>query len=140
MPKSARCESSPGKRDAPVRLPVRQLRGHRQRWLQRALERLLPQLRRAEPRAWRAVYALYEQSSFRRRAWCPRCGAVAAPDHIGLVHRHGRRTVALQPRMVRVPLYVVDDADVGQGVGWLEAHWRGEVLVPEERRDEAAVA
>jgi hypothetical protein len=104
------------------------------------LERLLPQLRRAEPTAWRAVHALYEQPSFRRRAWCPRCGKVAPPDRVGQVHRHGHRTVPLQPRMVRVPRYPVAEADAIRAVAWLEGHWAGGVFIPDELRDVAAVA
>jgi hypothetical protein len=106
----------------------------------RRLERLLPQLRRAEPRSWRAVHALYEQPSFRRRAWCPRCGGVAPPDHIGFVHWHGRRTVPLQPRMVRQPRYPVAEVDVARAVRWLDEHWGGVVFIPDELRDIVAVA
>lgn len=104
------------------------------------LERLLPQLRRAEPTAWRAVHALYEQPSFRRRASCPRCGAVAPPGRVGQVHRHGQRAVPLQPRMVRVPRYPVAEADAIRAVAWLEGHWAGGVFIPDELRDGAAVA
>ena len=104
------------------------------------LERLLPKLRREEPRAWRALHATFEQPEFRRRAVCPRCDGVEPPDHVGRTHQHGRRVVTLAPRMVRQPLYPVERADVERGVAWLERNWAGGVFVPDELRDVAAVA
>ena len=68
------------------------------------------------------------------------CCAVASPDHIGLVHRRGRRTVPLVPRTVRVPLYQVAEVDVARAVRWLDEHWGGGVFIPDELRDVAAVA
>ena len=105
------------------------------------LERLLPRLRRAEPRAWQALHALYEQPSFRRRAVCVRCGAEEPPSRLGEVHRHGRTTVTLVARMVRVPLYPVAEADVARGIAWLEEQW-GDVgvFIPQELREVSAVA
>ena len=106
----------------------------------RRLEALLPQLRRAEPRAWKACFALYEHPSYRRRAWCPRCHGVTSPEHVGQLHKH-RRAVALVPKMIRVPLYPVEQADVERAVSWLDVHWgSGVVVVPGELRDVAAVA
>jgi hypothetical protein len=104
------------------------------------LERLLPLLRADAPAAHKAVVAMFVYLSFRRRAVCPRCGAVAPPHAIGQPHRHGRKTVALVPRMVRVPMFPVEDEDVEAAVAWLEAHWRGEPFIPEELQGVAAVA
>ena len=105
----------------------------------RRLERLLPRLRSAEPLAWRVVHALYEQPSFRRRAWRPRCHGVTSPEHVGQLHKH-RRAVALVPRMIRVPLYPVAAVDVERAVRWLDEHWGDAVFIPDELRDVAAVA
>jgi hypothetical protein len=103
------------------------------------LEVLLRQLRRAEPRAWRAVYATYSEPSFRRRAWCSSCDGVAPPEHVGGLHTHGRTVTVLHSRMVRVPLLPVEDVDVDIAVDWLEAHWAGGVFVPTELLGVAAV-
>lgn len=35
-------------------------------------------------------------------------------------------------RMVRVPLYPVEQGDVDGALVWLEEHWRGDVYVPNE--------
>lgn len=103
------------------------------------LERLLPELRRAEPRAWKALHATYEQPQFRRRAVCPRCDGVERPEHVGRTHRHGRKVVTLAPRMVRQ--YPVAQADVERGVAWLDSAWgSGGAFVPEELRNVTAVA
>jgi hypothetical protein len=104
------------------------------------LAELLPLLRQAEPRAWRAVVATFVYPSFRRRAWCPRCGAVAPPDRIGQVHKHGQKAVALQARMIRTPLYPVEQAHVENALRWLNEQWGGAVYVPDELRNVAAVA
>lgn len=106
----------------------------------RRIAQLLPLLRQAEPRAWRAVVATYVYPSFRRRGWCARCGAVVPPEQIGEVHRHGRKVVALQARMIRTPLYPVESADVERAIRWLDEQWGGAVYVPDELRDVAAVA
>jgi hypothetical protein len=106
----------------------------------RRLEALLPQLRRDDPGAWRASYAMFEQPSFRPRAWCPRCHGVTSPEHVGQLHKH-RRAVALVPRMIRVPLFPVAEVDVERAVSWLDEHWgSGAVTLPDELRDVAAVA
>ena len=96
----------------------------------RRLAGLLPLLRQAEPRAWRAVVATFVYPSYRRRGWCSRCGAIVPPEYIGQVHRHGRRAVAVQARMIRVPLYPVEQADVERAIRWLDEHWTGTVSSP----------
>ena len=106
----------------------------------RRLARLLPLLRQAEPRAWRAVVATFVYPSFRRRGWCSRCDAVVPPEQIGQLHRHGRKGVALQARMIRTPLYPVEPADVERAIRWLDESWAGAVFVPDELRELVHVA
>ena len=48
--------------------------------------------------------------------------------------------MALVPRMIRVPLYPVEQADVERAVAWLDEQWGGAVYVPDELREVAAVA
>jgi hypothetical protein len=96
------------------------------------LERLLPLLRADSPAAYKAVVAMFVYPSFRRRAVCPRCRPVGPPHAIGVLHKHGRRSVVLVPRMVRTPLYPVEPEQVEAAVDWLEGNWRGEPFVPEE--------
>ena len=57
------------------------------------------------------------------------------------MHKHGSRTVALQARMIRTPLYPVEPVDVERAIRWLdESCPPGAVYVPDELRDVAAVA
>jgi hypothetical protein len=57
---------------------------------------------------------------------------VYAPEKVGELHAHGRKTVVLVPRMMRVPLYPVDERHPDAAVAWLDEHWRGEPFVPDE--------
>ena len=56
------------------------------------------------------------------------------------MHKHDSRTLALQARMIRVPLNPVEPVDVERAVRWLDESWGGAVYVPDELRDVAAVA
>ena len=56
------------------------------------------------------------------------------------VHRYGSRAVTLQGRMVRVPLFPVEQADMELAIRWLDQHWCGGGVHPHELRDVAAVA
>ena len=96
------------------------------------LERLLPLLAAASPPVHRAVVAWYVYPRFVRRAWCPRCGQAAPPEHISGLRRHGQRTVALTPKMVRQPPYRVDERLLPLAVAWFDREWRGGVFVPAE--------
>jgi hypothetical protein len=58
----------------------------------------------------------------------------------GELHLHGRKHVVLVARIVRVPLYPVDERHVTAAAAWLDQHWRGEVYVPEELLPLVAVA
>lgn len=70
----------------------------------------------------------------------PSLRRVAPPDRIGEVHKHGQKAVALQARMIRTPLYPVEQADVESALRWLDEQWGGAVYVPDELRNVAAVA
>lgn len=57
------------------------------------------------------------------------------------MHKHGSRTVALQARMIRTPLYPVEPVDVERAIRWLdESCPPARLYVPDELRDVAAVA
>ena len=105
------------------------------------LEHLLPQLRADEPRLYRAVVAVFVHPRFVRRAVCPKCSHVAPPRLVGEVHAHDRgKPSAFVARMVRVPLYEVEAADVDGAIAWLDAQWRGDPSVPAELLPLVAVA
>jgi hypothetical protein len=90
------------------------------------LERLRRIMRAEAPVLYRALAGLYLGPVFRRRAYCPRCGAVAPPKFVGELHRHGpgRKSAAYVARMVRVPLFPVEPRHVDEAVAWLDERWR----------------
>lgn len=97
------------------------------------LERLLVLIRSAAPRGYRAVVGMYVHPRFVRRAVCSRCGAVEPPELVGELHRHTARSgFAFVARMVRVPLYPVEQHEVDGAIGWFDEHWQGGVFVPDE--------
>jgi hypothetical protein len=97
------------------------------------IERLIPLLRIDARSYYRAVVGMYVYPRFVRRAVCPRCNAVQPPGFVGELHSHtGRKSAAFVARMVRVPLYPVEQADVDGAIGWLDDHWHGGVFVPDE--------
>jgi len=104
------------------------------------LERLLPLLAARSTAAYHAVVATYKYPSFRRKAWCPRCQQAAPAERIGSLHSHGSRTVALVPRMVREPLYPVDERLLPLVLAWLDREWQGNPFVPNELLPVGAVA
>ena len=75
-----------------------------------------------------------------RRADCPACDRVALPGEVGEFHQHGRKRVVMVARLVRIPLYPVEERDVDRAIGWLDEHWRGEIYVPYELLPLVAVA
>src|SRR5262245_13848962 len=77
---------------------------------------------------------------FVRRAVCPTCGLVTAPERAGELHTHGRRLVVLAARMIRVPLYPVEQTDLDAAVSWLDEHWHGGMFLPDELLELVAVA
>jgi hypothetical protein len=97
------------------------------------LERLLPLLGKAARPFYRAVVGMYVYPRHVRRAVCPRCGDVKAPALEGELHSHGnRKSATFVARMVRVPLYPVEERDVRGAIGWLDDNWRGDPFVPSE--------
>ena len=105
------------------------------------LERLLPLLGRDVRPFYRAVVGTYVYPRFVRRAVCPKCRAVKAPALVGELHTHaGRKSSAFVARMVRVPLYPVEQRDVDGAIVWFDDHWIGEPYVPDELLPLVAVA
>jgi hypothetical protein len=99
----------------------------------RELERLLGLLQRSQPRGYRAIVGMYVYPRHVRRAVCPKCGTVKAPALVGELHRHPhKRSRAFVARMVRVPLYPVEQREVDGAVTWIDEHFRGEPYVPDE--------
>ena len=84
------------------------------------LERLLPLLGMSAPKQYRAIVGMYVHPRLVRRAVCPRCGLVKPPNLVGELHQHGnRKSAAFVARMVRVPLYPVEERDLtGRSAGW----------------------
>ena len=98
------------------------------------LERLRLQLRHEQPRLHWHLAETYFRPIQRRTAYCPRCQQHAPPSHIGHVHKHGRRTIALVPRIQRVISPLVKAGYVNEGIRWLDTHWQGEPQIPADLR------
>ena len=57
--------------------------------------------------------ATYVYPRFVRRAVCPNCNVVKPPALVGELHHHPyRKSSAFVARMVRVPMYPVEQVDV----------------------------
>ena len=95
------------------------------------LERLLPQLRAAHPRLSSHLHHQYLAPRRRVKA-CPRCEGVIEVWHSANFHTHGRKSVALTPKVVRVVPPGVRPEFVALAVAWLASHWQDEVYVPAE--------
>jgi hypothetical protein len=105
------------------------------------IERLLQLLSDDARPLYRAVVGLYVYPRFVRRAVCPKCRAVKPPTLVGELHIHqNRKSATFIARMVRVPLYPVEQCDVVRAIVWLDEHWRGGVFVPDELLPLVAVA
>jgi hypothetical protein len=90
---------------------------------------------------YRAVIGSFVHPRFVRRAICPKCGIVKPPNLVGKLHQHGtRNSAAFIARMVRVPLYPVEERDVDGAIGSLDEQWIGGVFVPDELLGLVAVA
>lgn len=100
----------------------------------RELERLLPLLGADVRPLYRAVVGMYVYPRFVRRAVCVKCGTVRPSALVGELHRHPPRgkSAAFVARMVRVPLYPVEQREVDGAITWLDENWRGGVFVPDE--------
>lgn len=90
----------------------------------------LGQLSGREPRMYRHLAWWYFHSSKRRASVCPRCNVTMHASQN--FHKHGRDTVAVVPRMLRVHQGWVRRTVVDEAIDWLEANWRGAVFVPDE--------
>lgn len=97
------------------------------------LERLLPLLGADARLLNRAVVATYVYPRFVRRAVCPNCNVVKPPALVGELHHHPyRKSSAFVARMVRVPMYPVEQVDVDGALVWFDENWQGEPYVPDE--------
>lgn len=96
--------------------------------------RLLPLLGADVRPLYRAVVGMYVYPRFVRRAVCVKCGTVRPSALVGELHRHPPRgkSAAFVARMVRVPLYPVEQREVDGAITWLDENWRGGVFVPDE--------
>jgi hypothetical protein len=104
------------------------------------LERLLLLLSADARPLYRAVVGLYVYPRFVRRAVCPKA-VPSKPTLVGELHFHqNRKSATFIARMVRVPLYPVEQRDVDAAIVWLDEHWRGGVFVPDELLPLVAVA
>lgn len=90
----------------------------------------LGQLHSLEPRLYKHLAWWYFHSTRKRASVCPRCNTVM--HHTRNFHQHGRQSVAVVPRMLRVQPAWVRQSVVDDAVDWLETNWRGAVFVPDE--------
>ncbi|MBA2707504.1 MAG: hypothetical protein H0U59_06850, partial [Gemmatimonadaceae bacterium] len=90
------------------------------------LERLLPALRREQPRlAWHVVKTFFAPR--RQVLQCPRCRGVMPSWSSVNFHKHNHTNVAVVPRVLRMVPGEVQGEIVERGIGWLDEHWRGDV-------------
>lgn len=94
------------------------------------LERLLYVMQQRWPKLRQALRVRFERYTERRVAWCKRCGEHPARD-VGTIHRHPPgRSVALKPKLIRVPPDDDDPRRVDEALDWLVEHWVGRVDLP----------
>lgn len=127
----------------------------------RELERLLPELRSAEPVTYWNLAQRYWLAPSKQVLRCPRCGPAPEPPKedrdradkmleyatvyallhhrdvalpafgVDVDHKHGRDLVALRPVRVRVPSQAIRPELVERAIGWLDEHWQGEPFIPD---------
>lgn len=101
------------------------------------LERLRQRLRAEQPKLHWHLAETYFRPITRRTAYCPRCPIGHQhypPNIIGHVHTHGRKTIALVPRIQKIISPLVRAELVTDGVTWLVDHWHGEPDIPDDLR------
>ena len=94
------------------------------------LDYQLHQMKGQQPNLYKHLVWYYIYSTKKRAQVCPRCNTVM--HHTRNFHQHGRNSVAVVPRMLRVRQPWVRQAVVDDAVDWLEQHWRGGVFLPDE--------
>jgi hypothetical protein len=95
------------------------------------IERLLTQLRTEEPRlAWHLLERFFAPK--RRVLSCTRCDWTTHAWSSVNFHQHGRRHVALVPRMLRMTSPQLRPELVDVAIGWLDERWHGGVFIPDE--------
>ena len=97
----------------------------------RQLERLLPLLRGAHPELASALARTFFAPK-RRMLVCPRCDVRPEVWSSARFHKHGRKSVALVPRVLRVVPLEVRGELVAEAISWLDERWQGGVFVPDE--------
>ena len=74
----------------------------------------------------------YFHATRRRVKQCPRCRALLPAWHSTNFHKHGHSNVAMVPSIVWIVNPGIEDEQVEEAVGWLEAEWNGEPYVPDD--------
>ena len=98
----------------------------------RELRRCVYNLRDAEPVPYWNLAETYFRADRRRVAWCPRCERSAPVEQVGDIHRHGQKTVALVPKMVKRVSKAVDPTKVEIAVTWIDGAFKGEPFIPDD--------
>ncbi len=102
------------------------------------LDHQLNEMRNVAPALYRHLSNTYFYAPRRRVLQCPRCRTTMPTWASVNFCKHGRVSVAVVPRVIRVPASTVQPGMVEAAIDWLERSWRGAVFVPDELR--AAVA
>lgn len=110
----------------------------------RELDRLLDEMRSAEPVIYWNIAQRYVYAPTKVVLRCPRCGP--KPERIeasllhprdalqateDLHHKHGGTLVKLNPVRVRVPSQAIRPELISAGIEWLDERWMGEPFVPD---------
>jgi hypothetical protein len=95
------------------------------------LEALLVRLRHEQPRLARHLLENYFAPR-RRVLACGGCGRMWDAWATVSFHRHGRKSIAVVPRVVRRTSPELRSELVSAGIMWLEREWQGEVYLPDE--------
>jgi hypothetical protein len=99
----------------------------------RELERLLPLLRSERPDlAWHLRATFFAPRKRVLACANPTCGWTTNAWASVNFHTHGRRHVAVVPKMIRVVGPDVRPKLVDAAIEWLDERWRGEVFLPDE--------
>lgn len=110
----------------------------------RELDRLLSELRPAEPILYWNITQRYLYAPTKVVLRCPKCGPkperfeaalLHARDHMQMPdevhHKHGGTLVKLNPVRVRVPSFAISPTKLAEGIEWLDSRWVGEPFIPD---------
>lgn len=96
------------------------------------LRRCVYALRDSEPVPYWNLAETYFRAPSVRMAACPRCDRTMPAKHVGSLHKHGPKTFALIPRMVKRVSLAVRPELVSQAIDWIEREYEGDVFVPDD--------